>query len=235
MIAALLIGLAAWFATAPPTRLPADPVPATRRSADQSLLLRLRPLIVAGAWLGGWWLLSPPLAPILATVIAVISWRVLGNAEAPAVRERRERLHRDLPLVVRLLATALGGGLAVVSALDLVADAVPGPAAEELRRIRRRLELGDDPVRVWRDASQVPGLRPLGQAMARSARSGAAVGEAAIRLAADLRAEAASRAAAVSRTVEVRSAAPLGICLLPAFIAVGVVPLVAGIFSGFLT
>ena len=36
------------------------------------------------------------------------------------------------------------------------------------------------------------------------------------------------------RQVEVKAAVPLGVCLLPSFVLVGVVPLVAGSVSGLL-
>ena len=43
-----------------------------------------------------------------------------------------------------------------------------------------------------------------------------------------------SEAEARARTVGVRAAAPLGLCLLPAFVLVGVVPLVAGTVASLL-
>jgi hypothetical protein len=48
------------------------------------------------------------------------------------------------------------------------------------------------------------------------------------RLAQDLREVGRTEVEARVRQVEVRTAVPLGVCLLPAFVLVGVVPLVAG-------
>ena len=48
------------------------------------------------------------------------------------------------------------------------------------------------------------------------------------RLAVDLRRGARARVEARARAVGVRAALPLGLCLLPAFVLLGVVPLVAG-------
>jgi hypothetical protein len=51
------------------------------------------------------------------------------------------------------------------------------------------------------------------------------------RLAADLRDQADLASQAYARTIEVRAAAPLGVCFLPAFVLLGVVPLVAGVLG----
>jgi hypothetical protein len=70
--------------------------------------------------------------------------------------------------------------------------------------------------------------------MARAVETGASVSDALRRLAEDLQAVSRSEAEARARTVGVRAAAPLGLCLLPAFVLVGVVPLVAGTVASLL-
>jgi hypothetical protein len=44
-------------------------------------------------------------------------------------------------------------------------------------------------------------------------------------------ARARARPEGLARGVEVRAAAPLGLCFLPAFVLLGVVPMVVGVFS----
>jgi Flp pilus assembly protein TadB len=119
----------------------------------------------------------------------------------------------------------------VVTALEAVAAALPGAVADELLVVRHRLALGVDPATVWRSLVDHPQLRPLGRAFARAQQSGASVSLAVESLAAELAAESRSRTDALARSVEVRAAAPLGVCFLPAFVLLGVVPMVAGIFS----
>ena len=58
--------------------------------------------------------------------------------------------------------------------------------------------------------------------------SGSSVSEAMTRLADDLRRSARADVESRARAVGVKAAIPLGVCLLPAFVLVGVVPLVAG-------
>ncbi len=127
-------------------------------------------------------------------------------------------------------ARASGPGAATSAALDAVAGALPGAVGEELARIRDRLLLGTDPLRVWGDVGEHPQLRPLGRAMVRAHRSGAAVGAAVDALAAELAAQSRAQTDALARSVEVRAAAPLGACFLPAFVLLGVVPMVVGVF-----
>ncbi len=54
------------------------------------------------------------------------------------------------------------------------------------------------------------------------------------RLAEDLRAVTRSEMEGRARAVGVKAAGPLGLCLLPAFVLVGVVPLVAGTVAQFM-
>jgi hypothetical protein len=60
------------------------------------------------------------------------------------------------------------------------------------------------------------------------------VAAALVRLSEDLRARQRAAVEERVRQVEVRAAVPLGVCLLPSFILIGVVPLVAGSVTGLL-
>jgi hypothetical protein len=51
------------------------------------------------------------------------------------------------------------------------------------------------------------------------------------RLGVELRARERAGVEARAKTVEVKAAAPLGVCFLPAFVLLGVVPMVAGVFT----
>ena len=93
--------------------------------------------------------------------------------------------------------------------------------------VRARLELGLDPVQVWSGLADDPVLAPLGRALARAHRSGAPVAETVARLAEELAERARADVEDQARTVGVRAAVPLGLCLLPAFLLVGIVPVVA--------
>jgi Flp pilus assembly protein TadB len=203
------------------------PGPATERS----VLRRLRlPLALVG-FAGGWAMLGGVLGWIGGAAGAAAVWVVLGRTEDPSVVRRREQLLDDLPTGVDLLASCLDAGSAPESALVTVSRALAGPVGEEFLAIHHRLEVGVDPRQVWRSVAGHDELGPLGRAVGRAHETGAPVGRAVHQLAEELRQRARADVEARARSIEVKAAAPLGLCLLPAFVVLGVVPLVAGVFG----
>jgi Flp pilus assembly protein TadB len=171
---------------------------------------------------------------LLAPAAGALVWWRSAHWEPSAARRHRAALVADLPHVVDLMVAALAAGAAPADALDRVAR-VSGPeTAAELRVWLARLRLGADPVAVWTELARHPHLGRLGTALRRSSESGAPVGEALARLAHELRAVRRASVEGRVRQVEVKAALPLAACLLPAFVLVGVVPLVAGSVSGLL-
>jgi Flp pilus assembly protein TadB len=173
---------------------------------------------------------GPPGIPV-GLVAGAACWWVTGRMEPPAVRRRRERLVAAVPHAVDLMAACLSVGLSPAAAVEQVAQAVDPPLAEELAAVCARLRLGVDPVAVWRDLAGHPQLGALGRTLARAVESGASVADAMLRLSGDLRGRARAEVEGRARAVGVKAALPLGACLLPAFVLVGVVPLVAGSVS----
>jgi pilus assembly protein TadC len=151
--------------------------------------------------------------------------------ESTASRRRRERLAAAVPHVVDLMAACLAAGLSPSAAVEQIAEAVEPPVRDELAALSARLRLGVDPVTVWGDLAGHPQLGGLGRSLARATISGASVADAMQRLADDLRRAAHAEVESRARAVGVKAAVPLGLCLLPAFVLVGVVPLVAGSVS----
>jgi Flp pilus assembly protein TadB len=183
------------------------------------------------AGLGAWAFVSGPAGPAAGVVAAGVVWVVLGRAETPAHRARRVRVRAELPHVVGLLAAAVRGGLPPADALALVCVALPGPAADSLATLPPRIALGVDPAEAWRALEADPGLAPLGRTLARSARTGEPIADALDRLGVELAARARADAEDAARRVGVRAAVPLGLCLLPAFLLIGIVPVVAGLVT----
>jgi pilus assembly protein TadC len=158
------------------------------------------------------------------------SWLIAG-LELPSARRRREEIDRDLPLAIDLLAACAIAGLAVEMSIDVVATAVGGPLHEILVGHSLRVRLGADPVQDWRRLAAHPQLEPLARSMVRSAESGTALAESLDRLSADARRDRALALQSRARSVGVQAAGPLGLCFLPAFMLVGVVPTVIGGFA----
>jgi Flp pilus assembly protein TadB len=163
-----------------------------------------------------------------------VTWWRSRRWEPASVRRRRRRLDDGLPWLVDLLTTAMRAGLGPAEALARVAEVSPPDVRSALQVPLARLRLGVDPVAVWSQLAAHPQLGRLGVTLRRATESGAPVVDALARLGEDLRA---TRRAAVEervRRIEVRAAVPLGACLLPAFVLLAVVPLVAGSVSSLL-
>ena len=224
-------GAAAAAALALPVR-PALRAPApTAAPAAAGWLHRHRLLWSGLAGLGAFLFLQGPAAVVAGVAAASGTWLAVGRAEPADVRRRRAEVRRDLPHVVELFAATLRGGAAPGEGVAVVASALPGAAADRLASVAARLSLGLDPVQVWEGLAEDPELGRLGRALARAQASGAPVVASVERLADDLaragRAETEERA----RAVGVKAALPLGLCLLPAFVLVGIVPLVVALLS----
>lgn len=228
--AAAAAACAALLAMAPPARIGRSPVPAEREPAeDTGALRRWRLLwaVLAGAGCAAF--LGGPAAPVAGLVVGVVVWAVAGRVEPRSERLHREEVRRDLPHVVTLLGAGLRAGSAPGAAVDLACRALPGPAADRLRPVAVRLALGADPAVVWGALAEDPALGPLGRTMARTHRTGAPVVAAVDRLGEDLARQSRAEVEDRARAVGVRAAVPLGVCLLPAFLLLGIVPLVAGL------
>jgi Flp pilus assembly protein TadB len=164
----------------------------------------------------------------LGFAVAVGAAHALSRLEPLAVRRRREQLAAELPAALDLLAACLAAGRPPGEALAAVTDAVGGPVAAELSIVSARLALGADPVAVWDGLTAHPVLAPLGRTMVRALETGAPVADGISRLVDDQRRNRRWDAEQRARSVGVQAAAPLALCFLPAFIAVGIVPTIAG-------
>lgn len=198
---------------------------------ERAALIRLRPLLALVGGVGGWAMVGGTVGLGVGVGCGATVWVMLGRTEDPAVVRRREELVEDLPTGVDLLGSCLDSGAAPESALVAVSAALGGPVGEEFLAIHHRLEVGVDPAQVWRSVAAHPQLAPLGRAIGRAHETGGSVGRAVHQLAQELRDRARADVETRARSIEVKAAAPLGLCLLPAFVVLGVVPMVVGVFS----
>lgn len=228
--AALAAALAVVLAIPPRARWPAGAeTPPTFLRDDPGWMLRWRWLwaLLAG-FAAATFVSGTPGIPVGAGA-GVATWVWIGRSEPTPARRRRQAAARELPALVHLLATALESGCGVGDALRLVCDAFPGPAARLLGNVPARLALGIAPEAAWQPALDDPQLAPLGRAMVRAHRSGSSVTHEVARLADELDRRTHTSVEERARAVGVKAAVPLGVCLLPSFLLIGVVPLVVGL------
>ncbi|MDT7711959.1 MAG: hypothetical protein QOG46_648 [Pseudonocardiales bacterium] len=138
----------------------------------------------------------------------------------------------DLAGAWELLAACLRAGMPVPVAVRAVAEGLDGPAGPALRRTAELLALGADPAQAWQPALECPATARLARTARRSGRGGTALAESLTRLATEVRAGARERSEARAQRAGVLIAAPLGLCFLPAFLALGVVPVLIGLAAG---
>lgn len=191
----------------------------------------LRPLAAVGVGLGAWLFVGGVAGVVAGPVAALAARHVLAGAESSGARREREEVERTLPHVVSLFAATLRAGAEPVAGLARVCAALPGPTAARLAPVVERSRWGASGAEVWDPLIRDDALAPLARAMVRSQVSGASVVQAVERLADELEREQLARAEDTARRVGVAAALPLGACLLPAFLLLGVVPTVASLFG----
>lgn len=138
-------------------------------------------------------------------------------------RRRPPPATSDVPLLLELVAAAVEAGLPVDRALDRAVRAAPGVPDADLLRVAARSSWAD-PATAWEDVDVR--WRPLAEPLLLSARTGApaaALLRSAAQQARTDRRRAAEEAAAKLGALLVL---PLGLCTLPSFLLLGVVPVV---------
>ncbi len=179
------------------------------------------------------------LAAALLAGVGPSAARARAGVPVPTARHRpRSRTVQD-PLAVAssldVLAVCLTAGMAVPAAAAATAASAPPHLAEKLCRAADLLMLGADPAIAW---SPPPGVtassvdtatHALLRLARRSAASGAALAEGVAELAAQCRHDAEHQADSTAERAAVLIAGPLGLCFLPAFVCLGIAPVVAGL------
>jgi pilus assembly protein TadC len=156
--------------------------------------------------------------------------RLVRAADAPAAPSAVAGVD---PLAVAttfdMLAACLRGGLPTGTAALAVSETAPEDAAVALRTTADLLALGADPEVAWAPVAADPDLESLARMARRSARSGASLAAAVAELAETERIRVEDVAAAAAERAGVLISGPLGLCFLPAFVCLGIVPVVAGL------
>ncbi|MET9604051.1 type II secretion system F family protein [Streptomyces sp. NPDC006512] len=188
----------------------------------------------AGALLAGWLLIGGPAGLLVGCAAAFGARRLLLRAGRQQAGVDPREAERQLPFAADLLAACLAAGAGPVEAAEVVGESLGGPVGERLAMAGAELRLGGEPGSAWGRLAGIPGARGLAECLERAARTGAPAAEPVSRIAAALRAERMRQAGARAQRAAVLVTAPVGLCFLPAFLAVGVAPVVIGMASGLL-
>jgi len=186
-------------------------------------------IVAASAGLVGGWRAMALTVPLT----GALGWYARQRSTAPRAEPAEPR---SLAFVLEMLASALTAGSPPEQAIAAVVAAVTEHgtdrlrlAAEPLRRVGRLLQFGTDPTTAWGSVRPVPGYASVADSGRRCAGSGARLAGALATAAADLRDRHQSEALVRAERVGVWSLLPLGCCFLPAFVCLGVVPVIVGV------
>lgn len=138
----------------------------------------------------------------------------------------------DATILLGLLAAALDAGASVPRALHAVGRAVEGDDGAVLERVAASLLLGSSWSAAWSGAP--PRLDVVGQALGPAWEHGVAPSRSLRVAARHVRADRQATAAVAAARLGVRLVLPLGVCYLPAFVLMGLVPLLISLGTGLL-
>jgi Flp pilus assembly protein TadB len=186
-------------------------------------------VVVAALAVG--WLVGGPTGWVLAVGVGWALGRWVSRAEPAGAAARRRTRAAALPTSVDLLVACLRAGADPLAAVTAVADSSPDTLGRDLGLVARRLELGATPAEAWALAEGTD-LQAVARVVARSSATGAPVADLLETLAVELRAQRREQWLGDARQLGTRSAAPLGLCFLPGFVLLGVVPVVVGLAGG---
>lgn len=235
VLAALAAAVAAWLILPPSSsalsRLRPARQAAGRRGGPEPML-GLASRMLAGIGTGAMALLVLPGAAgiLVAGVAGPATAVVLGRLPR---RTDVRILTIELPEALEFLAVCLDAGQPVGHAVTAVAKVSPEATRSLLERVAAQVALGRAGPSAWED---LRGHRVWGRVaadIARAERSGTGLADVLRMHAEDGRRDARDLAVKEARKVGVRSVVPLMACFLPAFILVGVVPIVAGLLRDF--
>lgn len=149
-----------------------------------------------------------------------------AGTEEPAARPGPGAVGlRDPAMMLELVAAMLDAGAGIGRSLDLVAVGSAPRYGQALRPVVSALAIGADWETAWRSSAvRVPGILQLRDALGFAALTGAPSSAILYAQAARLRRERFRTAEKRAASLGVKLVLPLGLCSLPAFICLGVVP-----------
>lgn len=189
----------------------------------------------------------PGLACLLLMVL--LMWVLLPGSSAPprrrpasgwCARRRARTPHRpasgasprdtpDAATLLDLTAAMLRAGVGIEPAVHRLSEDVPG--CPPLGRVHRRLVAGQPWRQAWSCVDSQPQLREFGEELAFAHATGAPTAELLELTAVQARRRRRAAVEEKAARLSVQMVLPLGVCFLPGFILLGVVPVVLGLFQ----
>ncbi|MDR0847918.1 MAG: type II secretion system F family protein [Propionibacteriaceae bacterium] len=233
VVAAILAGWSMWlwWPSDPADRLkPARPLtlPRWMEAEPGAMPSRTRWLLGAGVGIAGF--LASPFSPILtlplAGVIVVAVWVVLGKMVSGRTQTARRRQEEALPEALDLIRLCLKAGSPLRSAVATTASGLPA-ARSALGKVLSGVAVGLSDSEAWASVASDPVWGDVSKDVSRAVGGGLSVERVLVHHAQTARRRVKTAQLTAAKAVGVKSVAPLGACYLPAFLLLGVVPVVA--------
>lgn len=235
VLAVLLAGLAGWIAVPAgavsricPTRIPdpprwAVPVPGAA-PARVRVLAGLAGAVAVVLGVPGPVMYTLPAGLLLGAAVGVAA----GRLESASSRRLRQQRAVTMPDILMLLAGTLEVGAPLRIAVGRVIEFGDDPCTEDLRGLASQISAGVPDEQAWRALAGTSGWGEVARDVARAVSSGEGVASLLRAHAEEMRTVAAEQAEKKARKAGVSAIVPLICCHLPAFLLIGVVPIVAG-------
>ena len=135
---------------------------------------------------------------------------------------------RDIEVFVEILMLGTSAGLSAQSTLRFNLELLPTKLKGEIEELLNRCDVGMSWSKSLEIMCQrIPELRSIGNILLRSAQSGSPIGDSLQKVYQIQRRQNENDSIKKIRSVAVRCVLPLGLCFLPAFIILTIVPIVA--------
>lgn len=148
-----------------------------------------------------------------------------GEAAGISGNSDKQEGLRNVPMILELVAAMLDSGAGLGRSLELIAGCASPQLSRSLRTVVAALDIGTDWETAWRSSGQkCAEAHKLKDSLAFAALTGAPSSAILYAQAARLRREQFRKAEKRAAALGVKLVIPLGLCSLPAFICLGVVP-----------
>lgn len=167
---------------------------------------------------------------IVGMALAPVVGRVVGQLSSTTSRRHEREVLEQLPTALDLMSAALAVGRPPIDAFTMTAHASDAPLGPELRKIAHRLAVSSDHSVVW-SGLEGTALSPVARAFIRAETAGIPIAAVVSTTGEELRRARRSERRSAGARVAVSTTAPLGLCFLPSFFLVAVVPALFSMFT----
>ena len=166
---------------------------------------------------------------VLGALIAALGPLVIGRLERRSEVTSRTAFENALPTVAMTLAVCAQAGLSLPRAIEVCSELVEGPARAEFERTLRAVGTGYHEQALNDLGQRVPSWQCMTYPLARAVTSGAPIATLLTEISTEQIDAHHERVMIAARRLGVRATIPVALLLLPAFVLLGVVPLVASL------